>query len=150
MIRRMLDELQRPDDQTVAFTPYGLGVTRVLTPEAALEYQQDVTAQDEVRGVGVTEQLEGGAVPILDRSTGRAEEICVRRRRPPSLAELAFLSAVGLVRRAQVARGIENCGARWSRACEWRRIQGRCYRRRGADCSLACSARRSHPSPAVA
>ncbi|USX56232.1 hypothetical protein [Lentzea sp. HUAS12] len=40
--------MQTPDVQTLAFTPYGLGITHTLTPEAALEYQQDVLASTDL------------------------------------------------------------------------------------------------------
>lgn len=42
---KSLDELRQPDVRTQAFTPYGLGIDRILTPESAAEYQQDLVAR---------------------------------------------------------------------------------------------------------
>ncbi|MGV9309533.1 hypothetical protein ACWDLG_39720 [Nonomuraea sp. NPDC003727] len=44
MTIRSLSELQTPDERTLRFTPYGLGLDRALTPEAAAEYQQAIMA----------------------------------------------------------------------------------------------------------
>ncbi|MGI5292668.1 hypothetical protein ACQEVF_56485 [Nonomuraea polychroma] len=41
---KSLSELQTPDERTLRFTPYGLGIDRALTPEAAAEYQQAIMA----------------------------------------------------------------------------------------------------------
>lgn len=42
---KTFDELRRPDDRSLAFTPIGLGVGVQMRPEAAAEYQQHVMAQ---------------------------------------------------------------------------------------------------------
>jgi hypothetical protein len=42
---KTLDELRRPDDRSLAFTPIGLGVGVQMRPDAAAEYQQHVMAQ---------------------------------------------------------------------------------------------------------
>ncbi|WP_433261572.1 hypothetical protein ACQPZF_27190 [Actinosynnema sp. CS-041913] len=39
MITHTLEQLRTPDERTQHFTPYGLGITHMLTPEAALAYQ---------------------------------------------------------------------------------------------------------------
>jgi hypothetical protein len=39
VLPRTLEELQAPDERTQCFTPMGLGVTHILTPEAAVTYQ---------------------------------------------------------------------------------------------------------------
>ncbi|TDB94372.1 hypothetical protein E1267_42815 [Nonomuraea longispora] len=44
MNMKSLSELQTPDERTLRFTPYGLGIDRALTPEAAAEYQQTIMA----------------------------------------------------------------------------------------------------------
>ncbi|MEV0629719.1 hypothetical protein [Nonomuraea wenchangensis] len=44
MIIKTLSELQSPDERTLRFTPYGLGLDRALTPEAAVAYHQAVMA----------------------------------------------------------------------------------------------------------
>ncbi|WP_447002502.1 hypothetical protein ACRAKI_22600 [Saccharothrix isguenensis] len=44
MITRTLEELRTPDEPTQYFTPYGLGITHMLTPEAALAHQHTMLA----------------------------------------------------------------------------------------------------------
>ncbi|MGP4103775.1 hypothetical protein [Nonomuraea sp. KM90] len=44
MNMKSLSELQTPDERTLRFTPYGLGIDWALTPEAAAEYQQAIMA----------------------------------------------------------------------------------------------------------
>lgn len=39
---RSLEELQQVDDRTLRFTPYGLGISRVMTPDGSAQYLQDV------------------------------------------------------------------------------------------------------------
>ncbi|MEU8263973.1 hypothetical protein AB0C02_25530 [Micromonospora sp. NPDC048999] len=43
-----LNELRRVDERAQRFTPFGLGLDRMLTPESAAEYQQSVVAQFEL------------------------------------------------------------------------------------------------------
>lgn len=43
-----LNELRRVDERAQRFTPFGLGLDRMLTPESAAEYQQTVVAQFEL------------------------------------------------------------------------------------------------------
>jgi hypothetical protein len=42
MIIRTLQELQAPDERTQRVTPFGLGMSRMLTPEASVAYQHHV------------------------------------------------------------------------------------------------------------
>jgi hypothetical protein len=44
MIYRTLEDLQRQDERTQRITPFGLGMTHMLTPEATVAYLQDVLA----------------------------------------------------------------------------------------------------------
>ncbi|GAA1315654.1 hypothetical protein [Saccharothrix xinjiangensis] len=44
MITRTLEQLRTPDERTQHFTPHGLGITHMLTPEAALDHQHTMLA----------------------------------------------------------------------------------------------------------
>jgi len=48
LIIKSLDELRKIDDRSQRFTPSGLGLDRMLTPDSAAEYQQRVVAQFEL------------------------------------------------------------------------------------------------------
>ncbi|MEU4603503.1 hypothetical protein AB0F43_11035 [Kribbella sp. NPDC023972] len=47
---RSLEQLREPDPRTQAFTPHGLGMDRILTPESAAEFQQRVIGRLELTG----------------------------------------------------------------------------------------------------
>ena len=45
---KLLDQLREVDSRTQAFTPLGLGTDRQLTPEAAVQFQQERMARLEL------------------------------------------------------------------------------------------------------
>lgn len=62
MTIRKLEDLCKPDERTQHFTPYGLGTTHMLTPEAALEYQQSV-----LKGTDLVDEVAEGTRLSFER-----------------------------------------------------------------------------------